>query len=105
MAAFRGRPSRTGAAAEWREPRITFVDPPTPAAQATIMWAVDRFRDAGLQLPDLAISFPTWCSGKAALYHVGPGLDRVLSVDQRTVVHEFAHAWDDIRELSTAKRS
>ena len=79
----------------WREPQITFVDPPTPAAEAIIVWAVDRYRDIGLQLPDLAISLPTWCSGKAALYHVGRGSIEFCHVDKRTVLHEFAHAWDD----------
>jgi hypothetical protein len=78
------------------EPRITFLDPPTPKARQIIAWAVDRFGATGLQLPDLDISFPTSCDGKAALYHGGrSSIDLCYVVDKRTVLHEFAHAWDD----------
>lgn len=79
----------------WREPRITFVDQPTQTAQETITWAVDRYRDAGLQLPDLKISFPQYCSGKAALYHVGHKAIDFCYINKHTMLHEFAHAWDD----------
>ena len=79
-----------------RQPQITFVDEPTPKAREIIRWAVDRYRRAGLQLPDLKISFPAFCGGKAALYHVGQkSMDFCLIVKKRTVLHEFAHAWDD----------
>ena len=78
-----------------REPRITFVDQPTQRAKDIITWAVDRYVDAGLQLPDLDISFPTSCSGKAALYHVGRSSIDFCFISKRTVLHEFAHAWDD----------
>jgi hypothetical protein len=78
------------------EPQITFLDPPTPKAQKIIAWAVDRYRDAGLQLPDLDISFPTSCGGKTALYHVGHrSIDFCYIITKTTVLHEFAHAWDD----------
>jgi hypothetical protein len=78
------------------QPRLTFVDPPTPKAAEIIAWAVDRFRDAGLQLPDLEISFPTSCEGKKALYHVGrSSIDFCYVINKTTVLHEFAHAWDD----------
>jgi hypothetical protein len=77
-------------------PRLTFVDPPTPKAAEIIEWAVDRFRDAGLQLPDLEISFPTSCEGKKALYHVGRrSIDFCYIINKTTVLHELAHAWDD----------
>ena len=78
------------------EPRITFVDPPTPRAIEIIDWAVDRYQEAGLQLPDLEISFPTSCGGKNALYHVGhKSVDFCYVITKTTVLHEFAHAWDD----------
>ena len=78
------------------QPRLTFVDPPTPKAAEIIAWAVDRFRVAGLQLPDLQISFPTSCDGKKALYHVGrTSIDFCYVINKTTVLHEFAHAWDD----------
>jgi len=77
-------------------PQLTFLDPPTPRAAEIIAWAVDRFRDAGLQLPDLNISFPTSCQGKKALYHVGRrSIDFCYIITKTTVLHEFAHAWDD----------
>lgn len=79
----------------WREPRITYVDPPTQRARDTITWAVDRYREADLQLPDLAISFPEYCSGKAALYHVGHKAIDFCFVNKHTMLHELAHAWDD----------
>ncbi len=78
------------------EPQITFLDAPTPKAKQIIAWAVDRFGAAGLQLPDLDISFPASCDGKAALYDVGRrSIDFCCVVNKRTVLHEFAHAWDD----------
>jgi hypothetical protein len=78
------------------QPRITFVEPPTSRAQEMIAWAVGRFDDAGLQLPDLQISFPAQCDGKKALYHVGRrSVDFCYNMNKTTVLHEFAHAWDD----------
>ena len=73
-----------------REPRITFVDPPTPKAREIIAWAVDRYRDAGLQLPDLKISFPSPCGGKGALYHVGRSAVDFCRINKHRVLHEFA---------------
>ncbi len=79
----------------WHEPRITFVDQPTTKAQDIIGWAVSRYRDAGLQLPDLKISFPVTCSGKGALYHVGKSSIDFCRINKNRALHEFAHAWDD----------
>jgi hypothetical protein len=79
----------------WREPRITFLDPPTEKAQEIITWAVDRYREAGLQLPDLKISFPPLCAKKGALYHVGKSSIDFCRINKRRALHEFAHAWDD----------
>jgi hypothetical protein len=79
----------------WHEPRITFVDQPTTKAQDIIVWAVGLYRDAGLQLPDLKISFPVICSGKGALYHVGKSSIDFCRINKNRALHEFAHAWDD----------
>jgi hypothetical protein len=79
----------------WHEPKITFVDQPTPKDEATIAWAVDTFREARLQLPDLEISFPASCGRKMALYHPGRQSIEFCRVNKQRVVHEFAHAWDD----------
>ena len=85
----------TTAAPQWREPVITYLDPPTPQQQEIITWAVERYHQAGLQLPDLSISFPPICDGKGALYHVGHRSIDFCRVNKRRALHEFAHAWDD----------
>lgn len=77
------------------EPRITFLDQPTPKEQAIVRWALDRFHDAGLQLPDLDIAFPATCAGKAGLYYFGRRYAEFCNISERIAVHEFAHAWDD----------
>jgi hypothetical protein len=76
-------------------PAITFVEQPTPADLDTITWAVERFVAAGLQLPDLEVSFPVYCQGKGALYHVGESSIELCRVNRKNVLHELAHAWDD----------
>ena len=88
-------PSVPDARPAWHEPRITFVDQPTTKAQDIIVWAVGLYRDAGLQLPDLKISFPVICSGKGALYHVGKSSIDFCRINKNRALHEFAHAWDD----------
>lgn len=76
-------------------PVVTF----DPAADAdvveTVEWAVGRYLAAGLQLPDLHISVPAACQGRAGSYVVGGGEIRICSVGRRLVLHEMAHAWDD----------
>jgi len=76
-------------------PELNFVDQPTPVERETISWAIDRFVDAGLQLPDLDIRFPVFCDGKGAVYHVGQSAIDFCRVSRKNVLHEFAHAWDD----------
>jgi hypothetical protein len=87
--------SVTGWRPAWHQPRVTFVDQPTPKQREIVVWAVGRFRDAGLQLPDLKISFPVICSGKGALYHVGKRAIDFCRINKNRALHEFAHAWDD----------
>jgi hypothetical protein len=81
--------------APWRQPVITYLDAPTPQQRETIAWAIERYHEAGLQLPDLTISFPAICSGKGALYHVGQRSIDFCRVNKRRALHELAHAWDD----------
>jgi len=95
LASLPAPPDREPTTSPVREPRITYVEQPTPAAQDTIAWAVDRFVGAGLQLPDLQISFPVYCAGKAALYNVGRGSIEFCRIGKLKALHEFAHAWDD----------
>ena len=84
-----------GSQPAWHEPRITYVDQPTPKAREIVAWAVDQYREAGLQLSDLTISFPALCDGKGALYHVGKRAIDFCRINKRRALHEFAHAWDD----------
>ena len=79
----------------WREPVITYTAEPNPQAAETVDWAIDQYRQAGLQLPDLTISFKSFCSGKGALYHVGKRSIDFCRINKRRVLHELAHAWDD----------
>lgn len=50
---------------------------------------------AGLQLPDLEISFPASCGGKGGQYLVGRNSVELCHPNRTLVLHEFAHAWDD----------
>ena len=76
-------------------PHLTYIDEPTAAQRETISWAVGRFVAAGLQLPDLDVTFPVFCDGKGAVYHVGQSSIDFCRVNRKNVLHEFAHAWDD----------
>jgi hypothetical protein len=76
-------------------PHLTYIDEPSPAQRETIDWAVGRFVAAGLQLPDLDVTFPVFCGGKGAIYHVGKSSIDFCGVNRKNVLHEFAHAWDD----------
>lgn len=83
---------------------------PSADEQALVDWAVDRFAQAGLDLPELAVSFdPTrkGCDNAEGLYRSEPGTMPVVVVcapdadtfaaklrARRTLLHEFAHAWD-----------
>lgn len=88
-------PSASPPSVNMHRPHLTYIDQPSPSAEETINWAVDRFVAAGLQLPDLEISFPVVCHGKAALYHVGRRSVDFCRVGTLLALHEFAHAWDD----------
>ena len=88
------RPDTVAGAAS-KGPTITYVDAPTVEAREVVDWAVARFAQAGLQLPDLKISFPGHCRGKKALYHVGKRSIDFCRIDRRVALHELAHAWDD----------
>ncbi len=74
---------------------ITYLDQPSEADRDVVEWAAERFREAGLRLPDLTISFPTTCGGKAGAYHVGRDHIDLCGPSHRLVLHEFGHAWDD----------
>jgi hypothetical protein len=78
-----------------RAANVTYIDEPTLSQRETISWAIGRFAAAGLQLPDLEVSFPASCEGKDAIYHFGELSVDFCRVSRQAVLHEFAHAWDD----------
>lgn len=73
-----------------------------------VSWAQDRYREAGLSLPDMRVSFHADtepCEGARGGHLVEDGVSRVfvciteqgstrdLQI-KRVLLHEFAHAWD-----------
>ena len=74
---------------------ITYLDEPSDTDREIVDWAVERYLEARLQLPDLQISFPVACGGKAGRYYVGQGVVELCNPTKVLVLHEFAHAWDD----------
>jgi hypothetical protein len=80
-----------------------------PADEALVDWAMDRYREAGLSLPTILLSFHadnSPCDGARGGHRIEDEVSRVyicvtelgttreLKV-KRTLLHEFAHAWDD----------
>jgi hypothetical protein len=80
-------------------PTITYLDAPSDDQRRVVEWAVARYAEAGLQLPDLAISFPVTCGGKAGRYLVGRNTIELCRPHRKLVLHELAHAWDDNSSL------
>jgi hypothetical protein len=91
-----GTPSATdGASSPLMTPTITFVDDPSEAEREIVDWAVERYVEVGIQLPDLAIAFPVTCGGKAGRYLIGRALVELCRPTRKLLLHELAHAWDD----------
>lgn len=79
-----------------------------PTDEGVVDWAVDRFREARLPLPSIRVSFhgdSDLCEGAQGGYRTEQGVSRVLICIpelgssrerklKRTLLHEFAHAWD-----------
>lgn len=76
-------------------PVITYVGDVSDHDRGIVEAAIDRIAEAGLQLPDLTISFPVNCDGRAGRYFVGQNRVELCRVSLRLVLHELAHAWDD----------
>ena len=80
----------------------------TEADEAAVRWARDRFQEAGLSLPGrLRVTFHDGqkpCGGSQGGFTIEDGVSRVLICVpdrhgrelkvKRTLLHEFAHAWD-----------
>ena len=84
-------------------PRLT-VNPVDPGDSTLLSWAVDRFDLAGLQLPELIVTFhedTAGCNGSAGLYrhgtpghvHICVSADRPALTRKLITLHELGHAW------------
>lgn len=61
-----------------------------------ILWAVGRFASAGLGLPDLTfVVFDSTidCGGSSGYYFASRKTLHICRLDNKTVLHELAHAW------------
>ncbi len=95
-------------------PGIT-IESPSPAWTRRVEWGLDRFRDAGLTLPAMAIIVHDDdgpCDGNSGLYLPNDPVEVHLCTpgpdDSRparlTTLHELAHAWAE-SQLSTEERA
>lgn len=69
-----------------------------PEEERLVAWALSRFDEAGLALPDLSFSFhpsPLDCAGHKGRYHLPTQTVHMCSLDPWTMLHELAHAWAD----------
>ena len=91
------------------------IDSTSPGWTRRIEWGLDRFRDAGLTLPAMAITVhdnDAACDGNSGLYLPNDPVEVHLCtpgpVDARparlTTLHELAHAWAEL-QLSAAERA
>ncbi len=73
-----------------------------------IDWAFGRFEQAGLDLPDVMVTFhddPTGCGGNSGLYrpaeiaevHLCVPAERPVKVRKLIALHELGHAWAENR--------
>lgn len=96
-------------------PHRTTIDATSPEWTRRVEWGLDRFRDAGLPLPAMAITVhddDAPCDGNSGLYLPNDPVEVHLCtpgpVDSRparlTTLHELAHAWAE-SQLSTAERA
>lgn len=88
-------------------PVVTFVGTASADERAMVAWAADRFVAAGLQLPDVTVSFPVICRSEddrplAGRYLVGRREIELCCPSRRLALHELAHAWDDASDLDRA---
>lgn len=97
---------------------ITVLETVGSDDEEAVEWARDRYREARLSLPPIRVSFHSSsdpCNGAQGGHVIEDGVSRVLVCIselgslrelkvKRTLLHEFAHAWDahfltqDIRE-------
>ena len=80
----------------------------TEAQADKMFWAIDRFRDSGLELPSLEVHFAEGCQerfgawGRIKLDSAPPW--RVEVCTTAVYLHELAHAWDRWNLTDTDRR-
>lgn len=75
------------------------VEGATPAQADRLALGLARFAEAGLELPDLHVEFPTDpedCHGHLGLFALRHGTARILICGEEEFIyeHELAHAWE-----------
>jgi hypothetical protein len=96
-------------------PQVITIESTSPEWTRRVEWGLQRFRDAGLRLPPMAISVhdnDAPCDGYSGLYLPNDPVEVHLCtsapVDSRparlTTLHELAHAWAEF-QMSTDERS
>jgi hypothetical protein len=85
-------------------PRITYTEAADDDERAVMDWAVARYAEAGLIIPELEVSFPVTCDGKGARYLVGQARIEICRLSRVNALHELAHAWDDAGDIADRAR-
>ena len=81
-------------------PPVVLIEAEDPDQLVMANWALGRFEEAGLELPDLHIVFPgrdlSLCNGApaTALTRQRPIEIRLCWNDRFILLHELGHAWD-----------
>lgn len=94
--------AETASAAQLAEPAVrlndtnVIEDTYTIEEQEFVDFAFTRFALAGLELPDVPVTFPTEataCQGYGGVYLPAQQAVRICRPSERTMIHELAHAW------------
>lgn len=88
----------TGALQQAQVVRGTRIYANTDDQLREALWALDRYTEAGLDLPTLTIRLHNSnepCGGHAGVYRIEDGTDTIDICNEArwTILHELAHAW------------
>jgi hypothetical protein len=114
MASLHGHPTdRSPGAADANGQSVrqgdVWVRGATSGDLVTIRWALERFNEAGLDLPSVVIEVfegADGCDGNQGLFVKGDGPDRIelCNTDLPIVLHELGHAWE-VNRVTDGTRS
>jgi hypothetical protein len=96
-------------AGQVEQPRITLSNRTTNDQPVEIVdWSLERYEAAGLQLPDIDVTFYSWepsmaaCSGHGGMWTFDQDKHSIdvcavgVPSRRRMLLHEFAHAWTHV---------